>query len=89
MRAMLAPSLTQMDLDTLEATRDLNAKDLGIFADGIGEWSHFRKLERHGLLEFYAMGVDNDDHLRFQSEVPLYRLTPEGKAALVAAGKAA
>jgi hypothetical protein len=75
--------LSESDLDTLYRARDLRERfEAGIFAATIGDVSHFRKLERHGLLAFDGWGRDID-RVR-ESDVMIYQLTAKANRVLAA-----
>jgi hypothetical protein len=70
-----ACKLTEHDISTLRFAAKKHADGYGIFAADAGQRSHFRRLERLGLIEFDTWGVDEDNHLR---DVRLYKLTAKG-----------
>lgn len=73
--------LRESDLDTLRHARWLQRTfDAGIFPRGSGQHAHFRRLERLGLLRFDAWGRDIDRVV--DEDVPIFRLTVEGLAAI-------
>lgn len=73
--------LREADRRTLSRALDLEARfDAGIFPRGPGQHSHFRRLERLGLLEFKGWGRDID--LEVEDDVRLFRLTKAGRDAV-------
>ena len=69
------------DLDTLDVAASLFDKQrVGIFPRDAGDRSHFRRLERLGLLVFDAWGRDMDREI--ERDVPIYSLTETGRKAL-------
>lgn len=70
--------LTESDISTLERAADLRLRfDAGIFPSTIGQRSHFQKLVRRGLLEFYSWGRDIDGEV--ERDVEIYKLTTAGE----------
>ena len=72
---------TERDIRTLARALDLEERHLadGIFPDDGAQTSHFRKLERFGMLEFTGeWGRDIDSMV--ERDVPIYRLTEQGRA---------
>lgn len=70
---------TEKDISTLARALDMEKRfQAGIFPDG-GAWtSHFRKLERFGMLKFTGeYGRDLDAIV--ERDVPLYKLTEQGR----------
>jgi hypothetical protein len=75
-------ALSQVDINTLIRCAWLERKfDAGIYPATIGDHSHFRKLVRMGLLEFTGWGRDIDGER--ESDVPLHRMTPDGRSELL------
>lgn len=72
-------ALTDGDLSTLYRALDMEERfeALGIWPDGIGQFSHFRRLVRMGLLVFADWGCDIDGTT--DREVPIFSLTEEGR----------
>jgi hypothetical protein len=76
--------LSKDDLGTLQRAADLRRRfDAGIFPSTIGQWSHFRKLVRLGLLEFDDWGRDMDGGV--ERDVMIYKLTERGSEAVAVA----
>ena len=72
------PNLTEMDRDTLSRALLLETRfEAGIFPSGSGQYRHFRKLKKMGLLEWVGMGPDIDGE--FENERDIYKLTDRGK----------
>lgn len=72
--------LSQNDIDTLDWADHLERKfDAGIGPRRGGQFAHFRKLERFGLLEFDGWGRDIDGEA--EGDVLVYKLTAAGRAA--------
>lgn len=73
--------LTTRDLDTLANAVDMRKRfDAGIFPRDVGDRSHFRRLERLGLIEFDAWGRDIDRSI--EQDVRIFKLTAAGIKAL-------
>lgn len=70
---------TEQDISTLARALDVERRfQAGIFPDGAAGTSHFRKLERFGMLEFTGeYGRDLDGEV--ERDVPLYKLTEQGR----------
>jgi hypothetical protein len=68
--------------DALVRLLSENDLDTGIFPSSIGLYSHFRKLERLGLLVFDGHGRDIDG--MHDRDVPIYQLTEDARAILAA-----
>lgn len=76
-----ALKLSQNDIDTLARADELERRfDAGIGPRRGGQFAHYRKLERLGLLEFVGLGRDIDGEV--ESDVLVYKLTAEGRKAL-------
>jgi hypothetical protein len=76
-------ALSPDDLGTLRRAADLRRRfDAGIFPSTIGQRSHFLKLVRQGLLKLDGWGRDIDGEV--ERDVELFRLTPDGEAAMEA-----
>lgn len=76
----MGDKLTVKDLATLRRAMDLETRfQAGIFPRGAGCSSHFRRLERLGLLEFRGWGRDID--LTVDDDVRLFHLTDAGRRA--------
>lgn len=74
----MSRKLTQKDRDTLWDALDSKRRfDASIFPRGAGQWSHFRKLERLGLLQRDGYGEDIDGEI--EEEVMGFALTDEGR----------
>lgn len=73
--------ITEADLATLRQAQQilLNPELDGIYATSGGESAQFRKLVRHGVLVYTAMGESNDAR---RLPVALYNITEAGKALL-------
>jgi len=73
--------LSEDDLSTLQRAAALRRRfDAGLFPSTIGQWSHFRRLVRLGLLEFDDWGRDMDCEV--ERDVMIYKLTERGSEAL-------
>ena len=73
--------LTDHDHATLSRAADLRKRfDAGIFPSTVGDRSHFKKLERWGLLEFDMWGRDLDGEV--ERDVEIYKLTEAGNDVL-------
>ena len=82
------PDLSEDDLGTLQHPADLRHRfDAGIFPSTLGQWSHFRKLARLGLLEFDNWGWDIDGEV--DRDVMIYKLTERGAVAAAARSRGA
>lgn len=78
--------LSEDDLGTLQRAATVHRRfDAGIFPSTIGQWSHFRRLVRLGLLEFDDWGRDMDSEV--ERDVMIYKLTERGKEAVATAAR--
>lgn len=74
---------TEQDVRTLARALDLERRfEAGIFPRDGAQTSHFRKLERFGMLEFTGeWGRDIDGEV--ERDVPCYKLTEQGRTWIV------
>jgi hypothetical protein len=79
--------LSEHDIGTLRRAEDLRRRfDAGIGPRVGGQFSHFRRMERLGLLEFDGWGRDVDGEV--DRDVLVYQLTELGRQVLSAVGAA-
>lgn len=72
-------SLTVRDRSTLSRALDLETRfDAGIFPSGAGQFAHYRRLEKLGLLREDGWGRDIDRQK--EDDVLVFRLTEAGRA---------
>jgi hypothetical protein len=82
-----ARDLASAALSTLASASDLEGRlGIGIFPRGPGGHSHFRRLERLGLLRFEEWGRDVRGETA--GDVMIYRITQDGRDAIRATGSA-
>lgn len=73
------------DIGTLQRAEDLHRRfDAGIGPRRGGQFAHYRRMVRLGLLAFEAWGRDVDGEV--ERDVMVYRLTELGRLALAAIG---
>jgi hypothetical protein len=73
--------LTPSDHRTLARAVEMHRRfAAGIFPKGSGQYRHFAKLERLGLIRFDNWGRDIDGES--EGDVPVYQITDAGRAAL-------
>lgn len=78
--------LSHSDLSTLERAAYLRRKfDAGIGPRRGGQFAHYRRMERLGLLEFDGWGSDIDGEV--DADVLVYQLTDKGSKVLAASGR--
>lgn len=72
--------LREGDVGTLRRADELRRRfDAGICSRDGGQRSHFRRMERLGLLQFDDWGRDMDGEV--ERDVPIYQLTELGRLA--------
>jgi hypothetical protein len=77
--------ITHSDLSTLRRAAYLHrAFDCGIGPRRGGQFAHYRKMERIGLLAFDGWGRDIDGEC--ERDVLVYQLTDKGRSVLAATG---
>lgn len=77
--------LSENDIGTLQHAEYLNSRfDAGIGPRIGGQFAHYRRMERLGLLTFDGWGRDIDGEV--ERDVLVYQLTELGRLALSAIG---